>query len=58
VRTARRELAMVWRPDRFRHDGSKLQARATARFAAINAACERLLDARGPRVTGTSDVNW
>jgi TatA/E family protein of Tat protein translocase len=41
VQRAWRELAKVWHPDRFARDAA-LQARATERLAAINAAYERL----------------
>lgn len=41
IRQAWRELAKVWHPDRFGHDPA-LQARATSRLTAINAAYEQL----------------
>jgi len=41
IQKAWRELAKVWHPDRFGHDPA-LQARATSRLAAINAAYAQL----------------
>ena len=41
IRRAWRELAKVWHPDRFARDAA-LQAKATAKLAAINAAYEAL----------------
>jgi Sec-independent protein translocase protein TatA len=41
IRQSWRDLAKVWHPDRFAHDPA-LQARATTRLAAINAAYEEL----------------
>ena len=48
VRSAYKELAKVWHPDRFGQD-AKLRERATQKLQQINAAYEKICQMREPR---------